>query len=61
MSSDVSARSTTLHIEDTERKKALGEPEPLKSDLLVFDPSADETADSDTVSVEPNAEPVPHH
>ena len=43
MSSEVSARSTTLRIEDTERKKVLGQPEPMKSDLVVFDPAADET------------------
>ena len=61
MSSDVSTRSTTLHIEDTERKKALGEPEPAKSDLLVFDPAADETANLDPMPGEPGAEPVVHH
>ncbi|MBM7114581.1 hypothetical protein [Archangium primigenium] len=61
MSSEVSARSTTLRIEDTERKKVLGQPEPMKSDLVVFDPAADETGDADTVSEDPEAEPVPHH
>ncbi|HEX8536789.1 MAG TPA: hypothetical protein VF664_04945 [Cystobacter sp.] len=60
MSSDVPVRSVALHIEDTERKKALGHPEPTRSGLLVFDPSAPETGDEDTVSEEPNVEPVAH-
>jgi|GEM_PF-6074649 len=61
MSSEVSARSAVLRIEDTELKKALGHPEPVKSDLVVFDPSAEESGETDAVSEEAEAEPVPHH
>jgi hypothetical protein len=60
MSSDVSVRSVALRIEDTERKKALGHPEPTKSGLVVFDASAPEAEETDAVSEEPNVEPVAH-
>ena len=61
MSSDVSVRNTTLHIEDTERKKAMGHPEPLKSGLLVFDPSAEDLGEQEATPEETDAEPIPHH
>lgn len=60
MSLDVSVRSVALRIEDTERKKALGHPEPTKSGLVVFDPSAPEADETDAVSEEPSVEPVAH-
>ncbi|WP_155893196.1 hypothetical protein [Cystobacter fuscus] len=50
----------TLRIEDTELKKALGHPEPTRSGLVVFDPSAPEAEETDPVCEEPNVEPVAH-
>ncbi|OJH34763.1 hypothetical protein [Cystobacter ferrugineus] len=61
MSLDVPVRGVALRIEDTELKKALGHPQPTKSGLVVFDPSAAEPEEEDAVSgEEPNVEPVAH-
>ena len=60
MATDVSVRNATLKIEDTERKKLLGQPEPVKSGLVVFDPSAEDTGNVDTLPEELDTEPPPH-
>ena len=60
MPTDVSVRSGVLHIEDTEAKKVQGHPEPMRSGLVLFDPTAEEPDGADTLTEEPDTAPMPH-